>query len=207
MASQRYKRLEKRLAALRKSFLPDPFSPTGTYEPNQSDHTRGYILLSHAEIETYLEDFCGDIVVDKLSKYTQHGRAGLVLVSLLSHFYHAHSAPDRQGPTIAGGEPSIGIVNKAGLWFQGRLRDNHGIKKDNISKLVGPVGILLGSLDDTWLADMETFGARRGAIAHTSSLGIQQPLDPQTQYDFVNTNLLQGILVLDGLFSQLKRKG
>src|SRR5688572_18303937 len=61
--SKKLKVLEKQLATLRSYFLPDPFDPLGNY-PNASRvqaHTRAYLVLAHAELETFLEEWAKDL--------------------------------------------------------------------------------------------------------------------------------------------------
>jgi hypothetical protein len=57
--SRQLKNLEREISVLRDQFLPDVFDPLGVY-PNPTRvqaHTRAFLVLSHAEIEAYLEDW------------------------------------------------------------------------------------------------------------------------------------------------------
>src|SRR5258708_12724498 len=61
--SKRWKDLRQEIAALRKQFLPDPFHPLGQYADaaRVQAHTRAFLVLSHAEIESYLEGWAKEI--------------------------------------------------------------------------------------------------------------------------------------------------
>jgi len=79
--------------------------------------------------------------------------------------------------------------------FIARLKSNHGIRQDDIRSILLPIGFENSELDQTWLLSMDSFGEKRGAIAH-SSAQVQQPLDPATMSNTVN-HLLNELRVID----------
>lgn len=68
--SKRFIELKGRLVELRQNLLPVKFSATGDYTDIQMDHARGYRLLAHAEIESYLED----VSREQLQTLSENGR-------------------------------------------------------------------------------------------------------------------------------------
>src|SRR6266404_4400647 len=88
--SRRYADLARRVQELGQhllSFLPPPpaLSKT-TYTPQELDLTRSYIVLVHAEIES----FCEDLVIEKASKARQefkaNGRVTPILRRMIAYY-------------------------------------------------------------------------------------------------------------------------
>lgn len=65
-----------------------------------------------------------------------------------------------------------------------------------------PTGIDVSSLDQTWLTNINSFGTKRGEVAHHSK-GTQGSLNPRDEFDTVKA-LLLGIEKLDRLLMQLR---
>lgn len=63
LATCSFRNLERRIVQLEDRFTPT-LSPTGFYKEKQYDYVRAYIVLTHAEMEEYLEvrarDICSD---------------------------------------------------------------------------------------------------------------------------------------------------
>jgi hypothetical protein len=175
--SMRFKELSERVRELRKNLLPSKFSRLGIYSDRQLDHAKGYRLLVHAEIESYLEDVCKGAVISAVTKWKNAGGPSHVLISLLSSYHSSWSVHDevvnsqiieiaksRKNPK----ESVEKVVELACAQFVQRVGDNHGIKEVNVKTLLLPVGIDIASLDNVWLADIDSFGRLRGEIAHKS---------------------------------------
>jgi len=80
--------------------------------------------------------------------------------------------------------------------------NNHGIKEDNVCRLLFPIGIEYKQLDVVWLTNLESFGALRGSLAH-SSIKTLQPIEPKAEFDKV-ANIMKGLRILDRKISRLK---
>jgi hypothetical protein len=73
-----------------------------------------------------------------------------------------------------------------------------------ILALLLPIGIDSDDLDPAWLADMNTFGEKRGLVAHTSAtsyMTIQTP-DPANELNTV-TQIKNELLRIDELINNL----
>ncbi|MFN9399440.1 MAG: hypothetical protein ACK57R_15930, partial [Dolichospermum sp.] len=88
--------------------------------------------------------------------------------------------------------------------FKRVISQNHGVKEDHILSLLLPIGIDSDDLDPAWLADMNTFGEKRGLVAHTSAtsyMTIQTP-DPANELNTV-TQITHELLRIDELINNL----
>jgi hypothetical protein len=191
--SRRYKVLVKRLEQLRHRMLPRKFSPTGDYTPVQLDRTRGYRLLAHAEIEAFLEDRASDLVNRAFNCWRTDFKPRHTITALLAFC----RIGDKKYGTV------LESIGAALATYNYIVRNNHGVKEDDILKFLLPCGIDKGQMDATWLATLSSFGAARGEIAH-SSVRVHQPIDPRTEYDTVTNKILPGIRELDDLMAKIR---
>ena len=98
--------------------------------------------------------------------------------------------------------PSADVVEKASQSHLSAINENNGIKRANLEKLLYPLGVLDRHMDTTWLAQMDSFGGKRGSVAHSSSRAVVAP-DPLTELTTVN-QLLLGLLSLDRVLGGLR---
>lgn len=89
--------------------------------------------------------------------------------------------------------------------FAGSVKKNHGIKEKNLLKLLLPVGVEADSLDQTWLATMNSFGERRGEAAHrsTGSHRATQQVNPKDELKIVKSLIRDGLKVIDRTIDSL----
>lgn len=203
--SKRFKELRQRLGELRKNLLPSKFSETGDYTDRQIDRARGYKLLAHAEIESYIEEMAKETILKAITDWKNLKKPSNIIISFISSFHSGWSTDDTDSneqiiklaknrakkPSNAAPE----IIDLAQTQFIQTLKDNHGIKESNLKSLLSPIGIDIRDLDPTWIADINNFGSRRGDIAHNSKKTSAQ-INPKDEYQTVN-NLLEGLLIID----------
>jgi hypothetical protein len=162
MPSKRFEEMEKRLGELRSSFLPDAWDPTGTYTPRVVDLTRAYRLLSHAEIEAYLEDVALAAVVRACEAWDVTRTVSECLLSLLAYF----GAAPITAKEIAKAKPGrqlVDVVESAKKDYSHYVREeNHGIRALNVRRLLFAAGVREHDLSSTWLNTIDSFGAQRG---------------------------------------------
>lgn len=148
-------KLRRRVKLLEKRFLP-PHRKLGDYTQGEQDYIRALVVLSHAEIEAYLESL-----------------AEFLWESLFNEI--ASSSPAK--PFIAHHADSV--FNNT----QKKIKANHGLKADNIRELLEPFGIRnidLELVDPSFLSKFSAFGAFRGTVAHGASehqIGLKKALD------------------------------
>jgi hypothetical protein len=197
--SNRYTDLKHRLEELSTGllpFLPAPPASKISFTPIELDLTRAYIVLAHAEIES----FCEDIALTKAAKARQdfhnYGRVTPVLRKLTAYY-----ALKKNRPWSDVLSPQRDVVDSAFMSFSETIRQNHGIKRENLEKLFYPLGVFESHLSATWIAQMDTFGSNRGTWAHKSVRALNPP-DPMSERSNVGL-ILQGLLLLDRRLSIL----
>ncbi|MEY8198103.1 MAG: HEPN domain-containing protein [Colwellia sp.] len=203
--SVRYKELKVRLNELRKYMLPNIFSDIGDYNERLQDRARGYRLLAHAEIESFLEDISRDAVTNATDKWLQDKKPSVTLISLLACYHSGWSVSDetRNNDIMQMAksrnkvkQSTIEIVEKAKKQFINKVKDNNGVKESNLKTLFIPTGIDIEDLDQTWITNLDTFGKNRGSIAHTSKKKTSTPINPKDEFETI-TKLLAGLEGLD----------
>lgn len=190
----RLKDLRVRVAVLARR-LPRP-SPTGSYGPKQIDATLAFRLLAHAEIEACIEDLARDVVNGCYATFTQHGRVAIPVAALCATYGGKLLKVDRSAS-----EPLSDIVNSSVSSHYQEIRNNHGIKEENVCKLLLPLGVKHSSLDPSWLANLTSFGSRRGDAAHRSYGSQIQPDPVQERLDV--RRIVDGLTFVDGELRKL----
>lgn len=188
--TRRYNQLSRRIINIENSYLPTVNS-SGNYSSKEQDDLRAFLLLVHAEIESYFEEVSGDKAKTAFRKWKSNKTRSNVLLALVSYCEH----------TINEKELEVRI-NKALTLYIKALKENHGIKEKNLLEILLPVGIEYSAIDTTWLNTMTTFGSNRGEVAH-STASVQQPLDPVTLKDTV-TLILSEIRNIDEKLKNIK---
>jgi hypothetical protein len=200
--------LRRELKVLRKSLLPIRPDPTGVYSDAVYTRTRSYRVLAHAEFEYYFEERAKEICRWAVSDWPQSGRASRVVASLLSYYGEPIGSPARGARADWINEIKIGVkLGIASGRFHGDIRNNHGIREENILKMLLPIGVVIDDFDPAWLATIEAFGINRGSVAHQSASvhRLTNIPDPFTELQTV-ADILGGIQDLDALLNSLKRR-
>jgi hypothetical protein len=208
--SDKFITLKTQLDRLKDEFIPE-ISSTGSYSESQLSRTAAYRVLAHAEIEFYLEERAWEVVQNAKTLWDKSGKNTRTLICLLGFSgLTMDKPPDTLTPqkgskTVK--EEKIKISKKIDLAvesFKRVISQNHGVKEDNILSLLLPIGIDSDDLDPAWLATMNTFGEKRGLVAHksaTSYMTIQTP-DPANELNTVN-QITDELLRIDELINNL----
>jgi hypothetical protein len=150
-----YERLDRRLRLLSRRFLPKP-RPLGNYSSGEEDYIRSFIVLTHAEIEAYIEnltEYLWEALFEEMAKHSPSKRL------IAKH------------------------VNSLFDGTQKIIKENHGLKASNLKQLLGPFGFgsfEFSSIDPAFLSQLSSFGTLRGGVAHRASvqqIGIKKSLD------------------------------
>lgn len=208
-----FKSLKKRVSELKRNLLPHRYSPTGSYSPRTLDKTRGFRLLVHAEIESYLERSIQDLVTLKISQWHNTSKPNNLIIAFLACY---HSGWDIYGDLetlekhvdLAKNRTKIKdsvqeAINIAQLQFRKKITDNHGVREKNLKSLILPTGIELTELIPSLLTELDELGKSRGEIAH-NSVSICRAINPQDELRRVDEILL-GLEHLDNLFQRVKK--
>jgi hypothetical protein len=209
--SSKFISLEHELEKLRMHLLPAEFEQIEICDERTQIQTLAYLVLAHAEIEAYLEDRAWETALNSYQVWREQGKANRILLSIIA-FSGCHLEPPPKTLTPQKGskkwkEEKLDLdrkLQKAINAFHHVIRENHGLKEINILALLLPIGIQCEVLDSTWIATMNTFGEKRGQVAHTSGLSYrtQQPPDPKTEFDRIS-QILEGLKTIDLLINSL----
>lgn len=202
-SSMRYRLLRGRLQVLRRIFLPVRFSSTGSYGPDTLDRARAFRVLMHAEIEAYFEDKVSEVAAAAFRAWERSGRVSRALAAILAS---CPPKPNEPGvPKQLGGTPFVeGRVKSAYGAFRQMVRENHGVRRKDILRLLLPVGLKEGKIDPIWLNDLDGFGLHRGHVAHTTGVRsrVQYSIDPASDLQTVE-RLVKELETIDGEIKEL----
>lgn len=192
---------------LRRHFLPAAFDPLGSYANSirVQARTRAFLVLSHAEIEIYLEEWAKDIARTAETLWTTSKRVTTPLAFLLATVADRVGIPQTlQGSSKDSPQRLEDAATSLFEKYYKQIRDNHGIKEKNVLSLLAPLGVPATALGTTLLPDLDTLGTIRGKHAHGSARSVQSVLDPETEYNRIK-DLLRELVVLDQWFVRCKR--
>jgi len=172
--------LAKRLQRLAASLLPAD-RLIGDFPDDEQDKIHAYIVLAHAEIETYLEGLGRDTVE----------RARRLSINSLCHPVMSRLIFLKIG--ISGKFETVtpDIITSACSYYETILEANHGVVRRNVLRLFMPLGLTHRDFDDGLLSDLQAFGALRGGFAHTVSRVRQgvQPSEDRSRVERIVTGL------------------
>lgn len=191
--SKLYGDLKRRIDYLSAQYLPAP-NPAGNYTRKQQDAIRTFLLLSHAELEYYFEESSRVIAKRALDRWlADHNYKSRVLLYLATFLDHTERI--KQAETS-----EDKIKNIVGYYFV-QIKDNNGIKRDNIFKLLCPLGVDQDQIDNSWLNTLDGYGSSRGVVAHTSAI-VQTLKDPKDIRNDIN-RIIKDLSTLDLVIHRL----
>lgn len=207
--SQRWKSLKREIETLRSQFLPERFDPLGVYPLTSKvqAHTRGFLVLSHAEIESYFEEWAKEIARASEVVWKSSRRVTAPLGFLLVSYAERLEVPTTLvGPT-AKDSPQLLVDLSVKLFtkYYKRIRDNHGIKEKNVLNLFSPLGLPAVALGSSLPPNLDYLGELRGTHAHHSAKAVVSVLDPETEYKRV-MGIVNDLVLFDEWLLKYKRR-
>ena len=202
--SRRYRELRARIRKLRDHLLPKRFDPIGSYSERQIDRTAAFKLLAHAEIEWYLEEIVVETSNWAFDIWQERGTITEPLLAMLAYMDGQLGLPPRIRPTSSDRDLNEKVEiakNRLNSYAKG---SNNGIREENVLRLLLSVGISERDMDPTWLATTNSFGQRRGEIAH-SSRQIYSPPNPEDELNTVN-QIVDGLLEIDDKLARFRSR-
>jgi hypothetical protein len=172
--------LENRINEINNNFkINDKINKT-ELDAEEEDYVRAFCVLSHAEIENFLEDLATKLLNYSNKIWNEQKIVNITTVALCAQYEFI----DKHETT----ETKLGKIFRD---FRSEIVNNHGIKEKNIFNMFVPLGIERTLIDSAFLATMDSFGEHRGKMAHTS-YRTQQAIDISTEIGTIN-------VVLEGL--------
>jgi hypothetical protein len=164
--------------------LPAAPKLLGNYTKREIEFAEAYLLLCHAEIESFLE-YKANELLQKVAAHWGRTKISFSLMCLLGAIegerkYNATQASDLapSGKLAAAVTAAIGTHNH-------RIKSNNGIKENHFVNLFGPLGIRATDVTSIMLVELSTLGTRRGDIAHKSpaqrTVAITDPFAEQSK--------------------------
>ncbi len=199
MSAQTLADLAKRLKVLMSTFLPKSKNDVG-YSPRQYDKVRAFVLLTHAEIETFLE---ARIIeeVDRRHRLWETSRTpSVVLMGLLAFFegerppvVNSVLRPKNEGKKNPHWDQCDldARLKMSRTQLHAAIKKNHGIRESFVIGMLLRMGMRLDDIDPD-VGVFETFGKMRGALAHNSvrATTVQpDPADCRNQVEIILTKL------------------
>ena len=208
--AKRLSALVSEIDTLRAQFLPYPFDPLGVYADSDrvQAHTRAFLVLSHAEIESYLEESAKELARASEVLWNRTGRISPPLAFLLASLGGRIATPASLSLKGAkDGQQQLADEIKARLFpsFYKLIKDNHGVKELNVLQLFTPLGAPSSAFTSTMLANLDSLGSSRGTHAHHSAKAVTAVLDPETEYKRLQT-ILNDFGVFEAWISNYRRR-
>jgi hypothetical protein len=201
--------LKREIGTLRKHFLPNPFNPLGVYgeRARVHAHTRAFLVLSHAEIESYLEGWAKEIARASEIVWNRSGRVVTPLACLLSSLGERIVPPTTLSTSGAkdSQQKLADAITKVFQRYYKLIKDNNGVREQNVLSLFGPLGVQSAAFSPTFLPTLDALGVIRGAHAHNSAKAVASVLDPETEHSRIDS-LLTDMIVFDNWLTAYKRK-
>jgi hypothetical protein len=194
--SRRLRRVITRIGVLEDHFLPKVFSLSGQYTKRQRDHTKAYLVLVHAELESYFEDRARYIADRAQERWNNHGECTPALSRML--VYHHSCEKDELEPA------SAQAVTKAVNYFENNVLDkNHGVSPKHIRAMLLPLGIEHDDFDSQLTLALEQLARKRGQFAH-ASFKAHQAIDPKTERDNIHNNIIPKLKKMDQRLTEIR---
>jgi hypothetical protein len=164
-------------------------------------------VLSHAEIESYLEGWAKEIARASEDIWLSSTRMTSPLTFLMATLAERIQIPDtiRVPNSKDGPQRLADAAVKLFQRYYKQIKDNNGIREKNILTLFGPLGIPATAYGSTLVPNLDNLGAIRGTHAHESAKAVRSMLDPETEYKRI-VALLADLVVLDQWLMAYKRR-
>jgi len=199
--SQYYKKLvncEKKLrtSLITKTVIDSPTSPRSQYR------LQSYRLLSHAEIEYYIEG----IILHKLSieknKWKTHGKISNCLAYILAYSKVVLPSISTRLTEISNKNDIEFRMGTVLSEYERLVKRNNGIKEANVIPLLISIGVDYSKISQTLLNNLSSFGKNRGSTAHNSSI-VQQLINPSDEIEIVK-QIIEELEEIDELVRKIK---
>lgn len=162
-----FKDLHNSVEDLKRIYLPT-FNATNIYAAEEQERTRAFVVLTHAEIEYFVEESFRTAAHELVQAFYK----GVITPVTFSFLTFSNCEPLGAGENIVDGKKKTRTVHtRMGealkLYFE-ILDGNQGIREKHLSKLLVPFGLVGKAIDSVWLNEIEKLCAARGAFAHMS---------------------------------------
>lgn len=178
MPSQSYRELKSSIRELRCHLLPARFDKNGLYRSRVFTGVIAFRVLSHAAIEDYIETRVAEIAIKAASHCSLTKKISEPAAHIASFTEKSYGVPpDTFNPpqkNQAKDWPErvdlvARVVGAASVFVNFVKRENHGIREKNLMRLLLSVGLRYSDIDPVLVAELDSFGEKRGEVAHSST--------------------------------------
>jgi hypothetical protein len=167
MQTKFFKHLLKQVRKLRNELLTSKPS-VALPVPNQTSHIRAFVVFIHAEFEYYFEEVIKELVeCTKLyydgKIYSESTLAMLVYSADKKTIYDNHHDMRTKMESI-----KTALYQAASVIVK-LCDENNGIRCKNLLKLVVPLGFNHTHVGSIFMADLDSYGSKRGEYVHTTN--------------------------------------
>lgn len=211
--SSRFQEMADHIESAAACLLPSEVDPTGAYTPEAYIRASGFRVLVHAEIEAYIEDRVREIALSAVRAWKAgQGPSHPALCLIAYSGIEMKQPPVAMQPKGPAGFEAWAMRARLGTKLDSAMRSfaysisqNHGIKEENLLRLLLPVGIALDDLDTVFVADMNSFSELRGEAAHSSASARRRidPSDDRAVVQSITSGLMRIDAILDALLAQV----
>lgn len=157
------------------------------------DLIKSFILLCHAELENYFETICIKIISKSKALYDDKS---IVTKPLFSLSIMSEKNFDEKNKNFTTNQARL---DKLYSNYFANIKNNNGIKEENLKKILPHIGIDMDSVDDVLLSQLTAYGVKRGQTAHSTKKVIRGFKDEVASID----SLLKNLEDLDKKFKNL----
>lgn len=171
-------RFDTEIRRLKSHYLPLKRRPFGTYTKAELENTRAFYVFSHAAVEAYLEARALRVALKARDQFVNHKRSSKTLIALAAFGLPVKNETDPWILKPSRHQPLRTMVHKIVATYERELEQNHGVKEDNLRRILGPIGVEDSELDGTWVAAMTSFGEKRGKAVHAVGASFTMAVKP-----------------------------
>ena len=196
MTSAHFEDLENSIGMLRSHLLPEKFDPTGDYIERVFTGVISFRVLCHAAIEDYFERRAIEIAKKAARRCKDTGTVSHSAACLVSfcetHFGQppATLKPPQNNQNAMWPERidmKARVSKAAGNFINHLSQYNHGIREENLLKILIPIGYPHDRIDEFMISQLDNFGKLRGEFAHSSAAShITRKPNPEVELNRVN---------------------
>lgn len=190
--SSEFTLLTSNIHKLNRTLLPVP-KTNGAYTEEEKIRIKTFRVMAHAELESYFEHRCMRII--EATKSCTNPSARPKIISSLKCY-----AAKKEGRYNTKKLDSDVISD-----YRSKIKDNHGVKENNIYNLCNPLGIPIEKINPALIATLDSYGSIRGIFAHNAinhvpvNPGITVILDPTTEILAISS-IINNMRLLDKVF-------
>lgn len=208
-----YGRLLNALNENADAFYPKDYRSRLDFEDVEIRKIIAFRLLVHAEVEEYIEESCRAIANGAWARWQSSAQPTKPLLALVAFSAQHLGLPPGEWqapqPTQRKLWPDkVTLTNRVNLAISAYnmlLKENHGIKESNLMRVLLPVGVPWSDVPPVLVAQMDSYGASRGAVAHVSFGSVSKSVSPVDEWDSAN-NLVAQLKDLEAIFELLRNE-